>query len=309
MSSTPPSEAQTDLTEFSTASQTPPQHTDCEATADDARPPSGKTYQVGLDALTSDGSWHGVVPSPWSATSGTEETRFDAETVAGLHRLIARMKQADTLYDWSLILEDHLKFGNRKVGENVAIYNLGSAHDCVNLGTERCQVPAESCYAHRDEHLYNHPLSYRRRQEYLWDCLDANTFARAFLALINRKDHDIEYLRVNESGDFRHKSDVIRMDRVAEILATHEITVYTYTASSFIDFPPVDDRTLVVNASNADIPHADQRFIAVEDETQIPDDGFRCPYPETGTQCGDCLACLTPDGDGDVYEVIRERPH
>lgn len=229
---------------------------------------------------------------------------YYADDVYKLDELVERIDAAETARDWSFILKDHIQFGNKKLDDSIGIFNIGSATDCVNLGTKHCQVDDGDCYAQRDEGLYPHTLDYRRRQEYIWDMIDVETFVDAFLQLVERKRKPVRFLRFNESGDFRHQSDVLRMNHIAEKVADHDIVAYTYTASDFLDFS--GERHFVLNASNPWVEDADQSFIVVEDEDEVPEDGFLCQYSENEIQCGDCLACLHDGGEGDVYEILRQ---
>lgn len=223
----------------------------------------------------------------------------DMAEVSGMERLIERMREAETTEDWSFILADYLSFGNTKLGDNIAIFNIGAANDCVNLGTERCQVTADTCYAKKAEDQYGSTvLPYRRRQEFLWDCMPPELFAEAFFCLVARKRKKVDTLRFNESGDFRVPGDVVRANRVAEILENFGITVYTYTASSFLDWSEAEHIT--VNASNPDVNAADQNYKVVESEADVPENGFICPG-----ECGPCRACMHPGGEGDIYEILH----
>lgn len=235
--------------------------------------------------------------------------RENMDAIGKWDDLVHGIREAETTHDWSLLLSDHLRFGNSKMQERIAIFNLASATGCVNLNTSHCQVGDGECYAYCDEQLFPHTLLFRRRQAYLWDCLDPDTFADAFLAAVDRKQSPVDYLRFNESGDLRHQWDVHRVDRIAERLSSHGITTFTFTASDHVDLPPQEDRHVVVNASNEAVRNPDQRFNVVEDAADVPEDSYQCPFPEEGTKCGECLACLHSGGDGDVYEVLRERNH
>lgn len=228
----------------------------------------------------------------------------DIRDVDGSDKLIRRMKDAESVYDWSLILGDYISFGNAKLDDSIAIFNMGPAHDCPNLGTDYCQVAEDECYAVKTEQRYPNVTAYRRRQEFLWGALDARTFAKAFKMVCDRKQHDVEVLRINESGDIRHSGDVTRLRRIADMLS---IPVYLYTASSFVDFTDVEEFT--VNASNFDVNGADQYYVVVEDTGELPDEEyFHCPASEEESDqtCGDsCMACMHSGGSDKIYETLR----
>jgi len=223
-------------------------------------------------------------------------------------KLVSRMEEANSISDWSKILQDYISFGNNKIADTVGIFNFNSAHDCPNRETENCQVPWESCYAGRAERNYPQSLPYRRRQEYLWDSIDPETFAKAFIKVLDRK---IQYgngesyqqydLRFSEAGDFRHNSDIIRADKVAEILSEYGISVYTYSASNYLDWSLAQHFT--VNASNELSEYGDRRYMAFTDE--LPDEYVWCPHdkqklegvdPDDAIKCGDCRLCINPEG-------------
>lgn len=228
--------------------------------------------------------------------------------VDGGERLVSRMSQAETIEDWSKILQDYISFGNNKIADTVGIFNFNSAHDCPNRETENCQVPWESCYAGKAERNYPQALPYRRRQEYLWDSLDPETFAKAFVKVLERK---VQYgnadslsdfdLRFSEAGDFRHNSDVIRADRVSEILGEYGIETYTYSASNYLNWSLAEHFT--VNASNDLSEYGDRRYMAFTDD--LPEGYVWCPHdkqklegtdPKEAIQCGDCRLCINSDG-------------
>lgn len=247
------------------------------------------------------------------------EYNWEPDEVDGFDELVERIKDADGDRDWSFILKDHMSRGNSKIAKHVRTFNMGSATDCPNLGTENCQVPKESCYAYNSEHRYpdKPPLHARRRQEYIWDQLDAITFANAFLEVIDRADTPCTALRFNVSGDFRHRGDVIKAERIARLLADHGIDVYTYSASDYLDWSITqqEDSELVVNMSNFRRDYGDKHFTALpediepEDHDGLDDDAVHCPYDKAKQsddldkedfECGDCRLCIEKDAP-DVY--------
>lgn len=225
-----------------------------------------------------------------------------AEKVDGIKELQEDLRNADT-EELSRILKDHLAFGNNKLPNDIAIFNLGSAKDCPNYQTPSCQVfqdpETDTCYARKAEKQYPSVLPYRRRQQYIWNEVSAKEFAEAFIKMYERKLNPVDYLRFNESGDFATQEDVEQAEEIARILDERlGVKVYTYSASDHVDFTVCD--YLTVNASNPDIEGYDQQFIVVDSKDDIPDSGFRC-----FGDCSDCKACMTGGGDGDIYEVIH----
>lgn len=228
--------------------------------------------------------------------------------VEGFDQLFTDIKDAQSIDDWSKILSDHVVWGNTKIANSVGIFNMGSATDCPNLGTENCQVPKESCYAYKAEQRYPKPLDYRRRQEFLWDHMDAETWGDAFLAIVERKRNEAVALRLNQSGDFRHRGDVVKAERIAEKLNDAGLDVYTYSASDYLDWSVTDH--LTVNMSNSRRDYGDKHYTALpegvepEDVDFLDDNTVQCPYDASGGadefKCGNCRACFDSNGP-DVF--------
>ncbi|WP_284009531.1 hypothetical protein [Haloarcula pelagica] len=227
--------------------------------------------------------------------------------IDGIGDLQSRMKDCDDIRDWSFLLNDYIQWGNNsKVSKYVGIFNLGAAHDCPNRWTERCQVDGDECYAVVDEKRYDYVLAYFRRQEYLWDCLDAQTFAEAFLAIVDRK-HSVEAraLKFSQAGDVRHEADIRKIDRIAQLLddAGADVEVFLYSASSHLDWS--DAEHITVNQSNDQRQYGDRRYRAVDSAAEIRDEEVWCPYDrekregvplDERTKCGECSACIVEDG-------------
>lgn len=227
---------------------------------------------------------------------------YELAEVNGIEKLQQRIADAgNDVTAWSHILKDYVKFGNNKVAKEVAIFNMNSATDCANRNTDDCQVPDGMCYAYNDEQRYGSPLDYRRRQEYVWDCLDAHTFAKAFEELVSRKRNPVTAIRFSESGDFRHRGDIIKVDRIAELI---DIDVYTYSASGYLDWSEAEHFT--VNRSN-DFDYwegeGDRRFFALPESEELPEDTVYCPFDyfdgddlDKRPQCGECRLCINSEG-------------
>lgn len=230
-------------------------------------------------------------------TAGT----YDIDTVNGIDRLRDRIADAgDDITAWSHILTDYVKFGNNKIADTVAIFNMNSATDCNNRNTKHCQVPDGMCYAYNDEQRYGAPLDYRRRQEYLWDCIDAVTFAEAFNEMVSRKRKPVTAIRFSESGDFRHRGDIIKVNRIAQMV---DVDVYTYSASDYLDWSEATDFT--VNRSNDLNEYGDRRYFALDADDDLPDGAVWCPFDlaskrgvdtDDRPKCGECRLCINSEG-------------
>jgi len=245
----------------------------------------------------------------------TPESGFDIgfynwtpDEVNGFDELFVRIQQAESVNDWSKILADHLVWGNSKIAKSVGIFNMNSATDCPNLGTDNCQVPKESCYAFRSENMYGNPLDYRRRQEFIWDHLDAETWADAFLEVVSRKRNPVTALRFNQAGDFRHRGDIVKAERIAHRLNDEGYDVYTYSASDYLDWSVANH--LTVNMSNARREYGDKHYTALPDGVDptdvdfLDDNAVQCPYDKSDGadefKCGNCRLCFESNGP-DVY--------
>lgn len=231
---------------------------------------------------------------------------FDVEALPGIHDLRVKIRDAEFAADpaahYSRLLGDYLSYGNKKIADHVAIFNMRAAHDCVNLGTDFCQVDAEDCYAVRSENNFPHPLEYRRKQEIIWTYLDAHTWAAAFRRHYNRKRTRVSTIRFNEGGDFETRHDLLKVNEIARQLQDI-VDVFTYSASSWLDWREATHFT--VNRSNDDRDYGARRFEVVDTVAEIPDGGLRCPHDHSdgAIHCGDCRLCIDQDAP-DVYVKI-----
>jgi hypothetical protein len=228
---------------------------------------------------------------------------FPVEEVAGIEELRREIRDIiffadDTVKAWSRLLGDHISYGNKKVASETAIFNIGSAHDCVNLGTRYCQVSSEDCYAVRSEKNYPQPIDYRRRQAIIWSLLDGDTWARAFRRHVERKRNPVDALRFNEAGDFSTRQDILKLEVIGGRL-NDIVDTYTYSASSYLPWSDVD--SVVINQSNQLRAYGARGFVVVDAAESIPDGAIRCPNDlDESMKCGDCRLCLD-SAAGDIY--------
>lgn len=253
-----------------------------------------------------------------------EPTRgdYDTASVDGMDTLRERMAEANSVRDWSFILGDYISWGNSKIDKSVAIFNMNSATDCPNADsgvdnqsdTGACQVPWDDCYAHKAENVYPQTLEYRRRQEYLWDSLDPQTFADAFKALVSRKRNAVSAIRFSEAGDFRHRGDIVRVNQIAEALADTGIQVYTYSASHKLPWNRyATSDNFTVNQSNDMADYGDRLFTALPEGADLPDGMVWCPHDrdkrvndktsEEAVKCGECRLCINSEGPDVAIEL------
>jgi hypothetical protein len=233
------------------------------------------------------------------------------DTVDGIDKLRERLASADNDRDLSFILSDYISWGNNKVSKSVGVFNMNSATDCPNAeSTENdqtdtgvCQVPWESCYAHKAENVYPQTLPYRRRQQYLWDSLSAEEWAGAFKSLVSRKRNSVTAVRFSEAGDFRNEQDIQKVERIAQMLSTDGIDVYTYSASHKLDWSEAENFT--VNQSNELADYGDRLFTALPEGSDLPEDTVWCPYDKSDgdIKCGECKLCINPEGPDVAIEL------
>jgi len=233
-----------------------------------------------------------------------EHYPFAVEEIDGINGLRRRIRDIifvddNSLEGWSKLVGDCITYGNKKIADSTAIFNVGSAHDCVNLGTKYCQVDEEDCYAVRSEKAYPGPIHYRRKQAIIWSLLDGVTFARAFRMHYERKRNEVDSLRFNESGDFQARHEILKLETIGQRL-NDIVDTYTYSASADLPWKK-DVHSVTVNQSNDIRDYGVRRFEVVDDVENIPDDGIRCPNDlDESIQCGDCKICID-EGAGDVY--------
>lgn len=243
-----------------------------------------------------------------SNSNSTEYVSKNIPSQVEIHNyadLIESIKAVETAHDLSLIIKEHVKCGNNKLPDDVMIFNIGSATDCPNLGTKHCQV-GDDCYALKDERLWGYPLDYRRRQQIIWDSFPGPFLAEAFELILDRKRNNIDFMRLNESGDFRDEQDLVKAEIISShLLETHDIRTFTYSASDYLDWSIAE--TLTLNASNANFEHADQRFHVYSDDDPDMDDTSE--MPENAVHCDDdcteCHACFVEGGDEEVVQVLH----
>lgn len=232
---------------------------------------------------------------------------FDVDAVEGIDRFRQRIREAEYAVDrveaWSHILGTYTSYRNAKIAPHVAIVNMSAATDCVNFGTKYCQVTSETeCFAARNERDFPMPLHFRRKQEIIWSYLDPITWAEAFRLHVKRKDNPVTTIRLNEAGDFSSRHDILKVTEIARQLP--EFDIYTYSASSWLDWSEVDGFT--VNRSN-DGDYGHRRYKVVDNVEEIPagPEHVLCPYDATDgeIQCGDCKLCINENGP-DIYVTM-----
>lgn len=171
----------------------------------------------------------------------------------------------------------YFSWGNKKLPKTTAIFNITTALGCPALVKNLCQLvnPLKQCYAMKAERMYKNVLPYRQRQRKFWKQSTANKIVETLM--IEKKRKDLQKLRLNEAGDFKHQDDVNKAIEVARILMEdYGVQTYCYTARSDLDFSK--RKHLIVNGSDF-----------------LVDNCFKVVYKKedlTGDICGtDCRVC------------------
>ena len=199
--------------------------------------------------------------------------------------------------------------GNKKIGKDTLIFNMGSATNCAAKKKGLCDI---DCYAKKAEVQYPAVLPAREHQEQYWLTMPVNTIVADIAKVVKSKRHPLKYVRVNESGDLHSEACLHKLIMIAEALPN--LKFYTYThRSDLIDNDTFNfiPSNLVVNTSNFKREGLNQ-FKAVKVETKfrsyqgkskeiktelktISNSNFNC-----GGDCSKCSLCKVSHGK-DIY--------
>ena len=174
--------------------------------------------------------------------------------------------------------------GNRKIGTDTIIINMGSATSCPSAKLGLCQLSQNresalsKCYAYKAERMYKNSLYYRNRQEIAWKSKTAQEYIEQ-IKVVTSKKIKLKYLRFNESGDFFTQDCVNKLSDIARGLKGI-LKVYTYTARKDLDFSNVDEN-LAIDGSGFTVHN---EFTVVTKATG----NIICPG-----NCRDCHICKT----------------
>ena len=186
-------------------------------------------------------------------------------------------------------MDNIFAIGNKKLGNDTVIFSMGTARDCPSKKLGLCQCP-NACYALRDEKQYHHSLlPYRIRQAEFWVTCTAQQFIARLLDKVGKKINKIKYFRINESGDFRHQSDVDKLDAIAHKLwVSYGIVTYGYTARKDLNFK---GRAMIMQGSGFMLDN-NFKYFAKNDYMQI---GVNCNVICEGN-CRECNLCKIKAG-------------
>lgn len=94
--------------------------------------------------------------------------------------------------------------GNKKIGRDTIIFNMGSASNCPSDELGYCDFGNKGnkkCYALKSERLWPQVLPYRNAQEEYWKNTEREQIAEDVLTALGQH-RKIKFVRFNESGDF-----------------------------------------------------------------------------------------------------------
>ena len=130
-------------------------------------------------------------------------------------------------------LKDLMSNGNKKIGKDTLIFNIGTATNCLNRKLGICTI--KNCYALKAEKQYPQVLPYRERQEKYFKNTSYIDILFNLKDILSSKRKPIKYIRINESGDFKSQKEIDKIYKMAEHFK--EIVFYFYTKSfSYLDF-------------------------------------------------------------------------
>jgi len=194
-------------------------------------------------------------------------------------------------------------FGNRKLPNTTAIFNMSSAQQCPSNGLGLCQLAdPNKCYALKAERMYKAVLPYRHRQSLFWANCKPTEFVSQLLKEIGRKK--IKHLRLNEAGDFFAQKCVRKAEQIAKLLKEkHNITTYVYTARKDLNFSR--RRFLIVNGSNFMV---DNRFTSVDCKEKAGQQTMKdALHAEGQAICiGDCRKCRICSVRGGLEVFVKQ---
>lgn len=176
-----------------------------------------------------------------------------------------------------------LKFGNHKLSDDTAIFNMGTAIDCPSRALGLCRTINQGvkCYAEKAEIQYKDPvINARRSQEAEWKSKSGPELLEQIARRISARRKETRYLRYNESGDFYEQSDIDKLSFISEGLKEQGITTYGYTARSDLDFRRA---RFLCKGSGFSKENLNGSTIVILKDQPVPEGYIECP--------GSCKRC------------------
>lgn len=185
-----------------------------------------------------------------------------------------------------------LTFGNHKLTDDIAIFNMGTATDCPSKKLGLCKTIKQgvSCYAKKAEVLYGkNVINHRLAQEAEWRLSKANDILFKISKRIQARRKPTNYLRYNESGDFHDQSDIDKLSIVASGLKyDFNITTYGYSARSDLDYSRV---TFIIKGSGWYNQYTIGTTIVLNKTEPVPEGFHECPGTYKGGCGANCNLC------------------
>lgn len=181
-----------------------------------------------------------------------------------------------------------IKWGNHKLGDDTAIFNMTTALECPARKKGMCDVVNRGikCYAEKAEIQYKNVVpAFRKKQKRWWDETPKEEILEKFAIKIKRRRKKTRYLRFNEAGDFKSQEDVDKLSYVAAGLKPLGITTYGYSARKDLDF---SNAKFLCKGSSHDKGN-NGKTIVIEKDEPVPDGYFLCPGGIKG--CAKCNLC------------------
>jgi len=181
-----------------------------------------------------------------------------------------------------------IKFGNHKLPDDTAIFNMGSAQDCPSKQLGLCKTINQGvkCYAEKAEIQYkDNVLNYRRAQESYWHSTSGSEILSRLIRKLESRRKETTYFRFNESGDFYCQGDIEKLSFIARGLREVKgITTYGYTARSDLDFRTCD---FLCKGSGFNGEGLNGSTEVILKDQAVPEGYIECP----GTGKNGCASC------------------
>ena len=190
-------------------------------------------------------------------------------------------------------------YGNSKLPKNTLIVNLSSAQNCPSTALGICKV-ADVCYALKAERIYSNYKNKNLTVEPWIQSAPTADIKQMMTAYIDNASEKIEYIRLNEAGDFKDQEQVQQWSEIAEYYEQNNgIHTYTYTARADLDF---SEATFTVNGSLPNIKGAAREYRCIPQQdfdalpTKLPQGEYKCPG-----DCKKCHVCFNDKFKGLIY--------
>ena len=187
-------------------------------------------------------------------------------------------------------------FGNAKLPDSTAIFNLGSATNCPSAKLGLCKVRS-ICYAWKEEKRWKNCYNHREESTMYWNEHTSTQFVDDLLLTIIKEQRTVTALRFNEAGDLGDIIDLMKIHEIAKKLKKYNIKVYIYTArEDLYNMYKMKNDNLCINGSGF---MADNNFMAVN-----TDDIVSTKYIKVcNGNCRLCTLCL--EKNNYVIQVVK----